>query len=80
MESKQLTNITHTTENCMTADMAHVDPMIQAVLKADHLSEETRMGYSKKAGSQCNKKQRTYPGVDSASCIMACTESAELDL
>jgi len=34
-------------ENCMT-NMAHVDPMIQAILKADHLSEETRIGYSKR--------------------------------
>ncbi len=29
-------------------NMAHVDPMIQAILKADHLSEETRIGYSKR--------------------------------
>jgi len=29
-------------------DMAHMDPMIQAILRADHLSEETRIGYSKR--------------------------------
>jgi len=29
-------------------DMAHKDPMIQAILKADHLREETRLGYSKR--------------------------------
>jgi len=29
-------------------DMAHKDPMIQAILKADHLSEETRIGYCKR--------------------------------
>ena len=29
-------------------NMAHVDPMIQAILKADHLSEETCIGYSKR--------------------------------
>ncbi len=29
-------------------DMTHVDPMIQAILRADHLSEETRIGYSKR--------------------------------
>jgi len=34
-------------EKTMT-NMAHVDPMIQAILKADHLSEETRIGYSKR--------------------------------
>jgi hypothetical protein len=28
-------------------DIAHVDFMIQAILRADHLNEETRMGYSK---------------------------------
>ncbi len=28
--------------------MAHVDPMMQAILKANHLSEETRLGYSKR--------------------------------
>lgn len=28
--------------------MAHVDPMIQAILKADHLSEDARFSYSKR--------------------------------
>jgi len=29
-------------------DMAHMDPIIQAILRADHLSEETKIGYSKR--------------------------------
>lgn len=29
--------------------MAHKDPMIQAILKADHLSEETRLGFRSSA-------------------------------
>ena len=29
-------------------NMTHVDPMIKAILEADHLSEETRIGYSKR--------------------------------
>ena len=29
-------------------NMNHVDPMIKAILTADHLSEETRIGYSKR--------------------------------
>ena len=30
------------------ASIDSVDPMIQAILRADHLSEETRIGYSKR--------------------------------
>ena len=30
------------------ASIDNVDPMIQAVLRADHLSKETRIGYSKR--------------------------------
>lgn len=29
-------------------DTSHADPVIQAILRADHLSEETRIGYSKR--------------------------------
>ena len=28
-------------------NMTHVDPMIQAILRADQLTEETRVGYCK---------------------------------
>ncbi len=53
-------------------DMTHVDPMIQAILRADHLSEEKRIGYSKRfaliAAAARNK------GLDPASA-----KSVELD-
>lgn len=54
-----------------------VDPVIQAILRADHLSEETHIGYSKRLGLHCcsSKEQSTPPSADHAS-----TKSAELDL
>ena len=41
------TNFAHAAKDCM-ASIDSVDPMIQAILRADHLSEETRIGYSKR--------------------------------
>ena len=41
------TNFTYAARDCMTS-FGSVDPMIQAILRADHLSEETRIGYSKR--------------------------------
>ena len=41
------TNFTHAARDCM-ASIDNVDPMIQAILRADHLSKETRIGYSKR--------------------------------
>ncbi len=57
-------------------DMAHVDLMIQAILRASHLSEETRIGYSKRL-AHCNssQEQSTATSVNPAS-----TKSAELHL
>ena len=53
-----------------------IDPMIQAILRADHLRGETRIGYSKRlslVASAAGNKALT--SVDHAS-----TKSAELDL
>ena len=40
-----LNKFTHAVRDCMT-NIDSVDPMIQAISRADHLSEETRIGYS----------------------------------
>ena len=41
------TNFTHANSGCITS-IDKVDPVIQAILRADHLSEDTRIGYSKR--------------------------------
>ena len=41
------TNFTHAARGCMTS-IDKVDPMIQAILRANHLSKETCIGYSKR--------------------------------
>ena len=41
------TNFTHANSGCTTS-IDKVDPVIQAILRADHLSEDTRIGYSKR--------------------------------
>ena len=53
-----------------------VDPVIQAILRADHLSEETRIGLQK-AGpfAAAARNKALHPMLNHAS-----TKSAELDL
>ena len=70
------TNFTHAAIDCMTS-IDKVDPMIQAILKADHLSEETRIGYSKRLAliASAARNKALHPSADHAP-----TKSAELDL
>lgn len=41
------TNFAHAARDCMT-NIDSADPMIQAILRADHLRGEARIGYSKR--------------------------------
>ena len=45
----------------MQTEMAHKDPMIQVILKADHLSEETRLGFRSSVQTVCTVQSPAVP-------------------